>query len=379
MEKVKVLYFVDRMLRGGIQSLVIDWVTRFDKNKIQVDFLLLDDGNEYELEDYLKELGCNIYKLEGVWINKPFDYIKYHKKADDFFKLHNDYKVVHLHSSSKNYPILKYAKKYNIPIRIAHSHNIDFQATSKFKKMVGNYFKILLKKYATDFFACSNLAGEWLFGSGIMTSSKYRVISNAIDYSKFKYDSEVRKKIRKELKVNDDTIVIGNVGRFAIQKNHKFLVEIFCEYHKQNSNSILVLIGTGELEKEIKNQVNNLNLTKSVCFTGFKNNVNEYIQGLDIFLLPSLYEGLPVVGIEAQAAGLPCYMSKDVITEEVKIADNVHFISLNKTPKEWADTIISNDNSRVNNYKKIKDRGYIISDVIKTLEDVYQGKSNEKN
>ena len=370
---INVLYFVDRMLRGGIQSLVIDWISRFNKKKIHVDFLLLDDGNNYELEDKLKELGCNIYKLKGVWIKNPFDYIKYSIALNNFFKKHNNYKAVHLHSSSKNYLVLKYAQKYGIPIRIAHSHNIDFQTKSKFKKMVGNCFKKELIKYSTDYFACSNLAGQWLFGDKIVNNPKYKIINNAIDYERFKFNEKTRKKIRNELQVKNDTVVIGNVGRFATQKNHKFLVEIFSEYHKKNKNSLLVLIGTGDLEDEIKNKVKHLKLEKSVYFTGFKTNVNEYMQGLDIFLLPSLHEGLPVVGVEAQAAGLPCYMSKDVITEEVKIADNVYFISLEETPAKWADIILNNNNSRTDNYKKIKDRGYIISDVIENLEKVYQG------
>lgn len=370
---IKVLYFVDRMLRGGIQSLVIDWISRFDKEKIHVDFLLLDDGNEYELEKTLKEIGCKVYKLKGIWIKKPFDYIKYSIALDNFFKKHHDYNAIHLHSSSKNYLVLKYAKKYEIPTRIAHSHNIDFQTNNKIKKFIGNCFKKSLVKYSTDYFACSNLAGQWLFGKNILNNPKYKVINNAIDYEKFKYNEKIRKKIRQELNVKDDTVVIGNVGRLTTQKNHKFLVDIFSEYHKKNKNSLLVLIGTGDLEKEIKSKVKHLKLEKSVYFAGFKTNVNEYMQGLDIFLLPSLHEGLPVVGVEAQAAGLPCYMSKDVITDEVKIADNVYFISLEDSPEKWADIILNNNNSRTDNYKKIKDRGYIISDVIKILENVYRG------
>ena len=150
-EPVKVLYFVDRMLRGGIQSLVIDWVSRFDKNKIHVDFLLLDDGKEYELEQTLKELGCTVYKLKGIWVKTPIDFIKYKYAVKSFFKEHHDYKVVHMHSSSKNYIILKYAKKYGIPIRIAHSHNIDFQTKNPLKKLIGNLFKKPLTKYHDTF------------------------------------------------------------------------------------------------------------------------------------------------------------------------------------------------------------------------------------
>ena len=135
---VKVLYFVDRMLKGGIQSLVIEIVRNINKEKVQIDFLLLDDGKEYELENTLKDLGCKIYKLNGIWVNTPIDFFKYIKALDKFFKEHNDYDVVHLHSSSKNYMVLKKAKKYKIPVRIAHSHNIDFQTKNLVKKFIGN-------------------------------------------------------------------------------------------------------------------------------------------------------------------------------------------------------------------------------------------------
>lgn len=375
MEKtVKVLYFVDRMLRGGIQSLVIDWISRFDAKKIHIDFLLLDDGNQYELEDTLKRLGCGVYKLEDVWLKTPMDFIKYKKALNSFFLKHHDYKVVHLHSSSKNYMVLKYAKKYGIPIRISHSHNIDFQTKNLIKKIVGNCFKYPLIKYSTNYLACSNLAGRWLFGEKKLTDAKYEVINNAVDYDRFKYDRGIRKKIREELGIKEDNIIIGHVGRFTNQKNHTFLVEIFNEFYKKDKNARLLLIGIGELEEEIKKKVEELGLSKKVIFAGFKSNVNEYMQAMDIFLLPSLYEGLPVVGVEAQAAGLPCYMSKDVITDEVKIADNVTFIPLSNSAEEWANIIYNSNNSRSDNYIKIKERGYIIEDVIKKLERIYQGK-----
>lgn len=370
-EPVKVLYFVDRMLRGGIQSLVIDWVSRFDKNKIHVDFLLLDDGKEYELEQTLKELGCTVYKLKGIWVKTPIDFIKYKYAVKNFFKEHHDYKVVHMHSSSKNYMILKYAKKYGIPIRIAHSHNIDFQTKNPLKKLIGDLFKKPLIKYATDYFACSKIAGEWLFGKDIVESDKFRVIHNAVDYDKFKFNENVRKNTRKEFGFNDNDIVIGNVGRFAQQKNHDFLIDIFSECYKINGNYRLLLVGIGELEQEIKNKVSMLGLEKKVIFAGFRKDVNCCMQAMDAFLMPSLHEGLPVVGVEAQASGLTCYMSKDVITPEVKIADNVYFISLNKSSKDWAEKIITSNNDRANNFNKLNNAGYIIESVIKTLEKYY--------
>lgn len=369
-EKVKVLYFIDRMLRGGIQTFVIENMKRMDKNKIQIDYLLLDDGVKYELEDTLKEMGSNVYKLKGVWLRKPTDYFNYFKKIDEFFSQHNDYKVVHLHSSSKNFYILKSAKKYGIPVRIAHSHNIGFQSKNKIQIMIGNLCKPLLKKYATDYFACAYLAGEWLFGKKTVKDGKVRVIHNAVEYEKFKFNEKKRIEIRNRLNINEK-LVIGNVGRFSEQKNHEFLIDIFNEIHKKNKMSTLMLIGKGEKEEIIRKKVKELGLENDVIFMGFCDNVNELMWAMDIFLMPSLHEGLPVVGIEAQAAGLPCFMSKYVITDEVKITELVKFIELKQSPREWAEEILNSDLSRKNTKAEIEQARYLIMDTAKELENFY--------
>ena len=369
-EKVKVLYFIDRMLRGGIQTFVIENMKHMDKNKIQIDYLLLDDGVKYELEDTLKEMGSNVYKLKGVWLRKPTDYFNYFKKIDEFFSQHNDYKVVHLHSSSKNFYILKSAKKYGIPVRIAHSHNIGFQSKNKIQIMIGNLCKPLLKKYATDYFACAYLAGEWLFGKKAVKDGKVRVIHNAVEYEKFKFNEEKRIEIRNRLNINEK-LVIGNVGRFSEQKNHEFLIDIFNEIHKKNKMSTLMLIGKGEKEEIIRKKVKELGLENDVIFMGFCDNENELMWAMDIFLMPSLHEGLPVVGIEAQAAGLPCFMSKYVITDEVKITELVKFIELKQSPSEWAEEILNSDLNRKNTKAEIEQAGYLIMDTAKELENFY--------
>lgn len=377
-EKVKVLYFVDRLLRGGIQTFVYENIKHMDRNKVQIDFLLLDDGNKYEMEDDLKELGCNIYKLKGMWINKVTDFFKYGKMLDEFFSKNNDYKVVHLHSSSKNYLVLKYAKKYNIKVRIAHSHNIDFQTKNILKKLMGDFLKIPLKRYATDYFACSEIAGEWLFGKKIVKSDKFKVVHNAVDLERFKFNNAIREKIRKELNVDSDTLLIGHVGRFTQQKNHDFLIDIFNEIHKKNQNTKLSLIGTGIKENDIKEKVKNLNLQDSVIFEGFKSDVAEYMFAMDIFLFPSKFEGLGLVLIEAQATGLPCYTSKDVVPNEAKVSNLLEYISLNDSAKEWAHIVLSNNKCRSNVYKSIKSLGYDIEDTSLFLQEFYL-RNGEKN
>ncbi len=366
MSKTKVLYFIDRMRHGGIQQFAVEIVKNMDKNKCEIEFLLLDDGQKYPLEDVLKEFGVKFYKLKGVWFRTPLDIFKQKKALKSFFEEHHDYKVVHMHSSSKNFMVLKMAKKYGIQVRIAHSHNIGFQSKNKLKIMLGNAFKKPLKKYATHYFACSNLAGKWLFGE-----EKVKIIHNAVDYEKFKFDPAKRDELRKELGI-EDCLVIGNVGRFTNQKNHTFLIDIFYEIHKQKQNAVLMLVGIGEKEQEIRDKVKKLGLTDCVKFMGFCKNTNELMWCMDIFLLPSLYEGLPVVGVEAQCTGLPCFMSKDVITNEVKIAKNVKFIGLERSAKDWAEMILSSDLNRRDTYEELKNAGYFIEQTVEELERFYR-------
>ena len=367
----KVLYFVDRMLKGGIQSLVMEIVKNINKEKVQIDFLLLDDGKKYELEDELENLGCKVYKLKGIWIKTPMDFIKYTKALDNFFKNHNDYDVVHMHSSSKNYMVLKKSKKYGIQVRIAHSHNIDFQTKNPIKKLIGNIFKVNLKKYATDYFACSKKAGKWLFGEKIINSDKFKVIHNAIDYDKFKFDENKRKEIRKKLNIKDDEIVVGHVGRFSNQKNHEFLIDIFAELYKKNDKFKLLLIGTGETEELIKEKVKKLNIESRVIFLGFKEDVSKYYNVMDLFLFPSKFEGLGITLIEAQANGLICFTSKDVVPEEAKLSDNLHFIELNKSDEMWAEEILKYNLSRISCKNEFIENKYLICDIVYELENKY--------
>ena len=366
MEKIKVLYFIDRMRHGGIQQFAVEIVKNMDKKKCEIDFLLLDDGQTYPLENVLKELGVKFYKLKGVWFRTPFDILKQKRALENFFKEHHDYKVVHMHSSSKNFMVLKIAKKYGINIRIAHSHNIGFQSKNKIKILIGDLLKKPLKKYATHYFSCSKLAGKWLFGK-----EEVEIIHNAVDYEKFKFNQRRRDELRKELEI-ENCLVIGNVGRFTNQKNHTFLVDIFNEIHKQNENAVLMLVGIGEKEQEIRDKIEKFGLTDCVKFMGFCNNTNELFWCMDIFLLPSLHERLPVVGVEAQCTGLPCFMSKDVITEEAKIVENVKFIELEKTPEEWAEIILSSDLNRRDTYEELKNAGYFIEQTVERLERFYR-------
>jgi len=264
------------------------------------------------------------------------------------------------------------AKKYGIGIRIAHSHCIDFQTDSQLKKLIGDLFKVPLNKYANNYFACSKEAGEWLFGNKITNSDKFKIVHNAVDLQKYKFDAETRNKIRSDLKIDSNTVVMGHVGRFVNLKNHDFLIDIFYEFNQMCKNSKLLLLGTGIKENEIKEKVKKLELEENVIFVGFKNNVNDYMCAMDLFVLPSKAEGLGLVLIEAQASGLKCFASQDVVPEEVNVSNTIEFISLNSSSKEWADSLIKINNERLNNQEIIKQQGYDIRDTGKFLQDFYE-------
>lgn len=368
--KTKVLIFVDRLRVGGIQTLLVNLVERIDRSKYAIDFLLLDDGEHYELEDKFSGMGSRIYKLEGVWIRKPTDYMAYNKKMNDFFRVHHDYHAIHMNSSSKNFLVLYYAAKYGIKVRIAHSHNIGFQTDSKVQIMVGNILKGPLRKYSTHFLSCSEKAGQWLFGDEVVNQKNFFVLKNGIPISNFTFSEAKRNEIRNKYNI-EDKFVIGHTGRFTEQKNHEFLVDIFEEICKSNPEAVLLLVGTGEKEELIKQKVSNLGLNSNVVFVGYQDNVWDYMQAMDIFLFPSLFEGLGIVLIEAQAAGLPCYTSKDVVPREAQITPLLSFLPLEENAKYWAKQILNHSNTRGKYIDEIKEAGYDIEDVVIQLEKLY--------
>jgi glycosyltransferase involved in cell wall biosynthesis len=372
-KKEKVLMFVDRMRVGGIQILLRDIYRNMMDSNIVIEFLVLDDGEKYDLEEELLSEGAIIHKLNGIWIRNLKGYQDYRKAIDNFFSKNHDYSVVHMHSSSKNFLLLYYARKYNIPIRIAHSHNTNFQSKSIAQIMLGNVLKFPLKAYATHYFACSEYAGEWLFGNKCVKDGDVFILKNGVDLKAYEYKQEIRDKMRKELGFNEEHLVIGHVGRFTPQKNHLFLIDVFFKIYQQNPDAILVMAGIGDLQKECMNKVSNLRLENNVKFLGFRTDVNQLLQAMDVFLMPSLYEGFPVTGIEAQASGLPCVFS-DTITREAHILEQVKYISLSSSPDIWARETLS----LVSNYDRtlcknqLKQKGFDIVDYVDTLKDFYK-------
>ncbi|MEG0523164.1 MAG: glycosyltransferase family 1 protein [Erysipelotrichaceae bacterium] len=371
MEKTKVLIFIDRLLAGGIQILLFNLISKMDRNKFDFDILTLDDGMTYSMEKNYKEICNKVYKLDGVWLNSPKDIMNYRKKVSEFFKEHHDYSAVHLNSSSKNYMILKYAKNYGIPIRIAHSHSSGFLTESKIKIVLGNLLKNKIMAYSTDLFACSEVSGRWLFGDKAVDDGKVIIIKNGIELDNYKFSIEKYDRMRLELGLCDK-IIFGHVGRFSIPKNHKFLLEIFSCLANQEDKAVLLLAGTGDLEDEIKLYAKQLGIENKVIFLGFRNDIANLLQAFDYFIMPSLYEGFPVTGVEAQANGLPCIFS-NTITKDIKLTDNVVYYNLEDSAEKWRNDIIDfmKHAKRSDQISSIRKQGYDIDDIAKDLENFY--------
>jgi len=363
-KQIIVAHIIGKWLGGGVESVVMNYYRHIDRSKIQFHFICDEDSTNIPYEE-IEKLGGKVILIP------PYQKIlKYNKELKKVL-IDGGYKIVHSHINTLSFFPLRIAKKCGVKVRIAHSHSTANKKEWK-KTLIKNILKPFSKVYATDYFACSEYAGRWLFGNKTFNQGKVTVINNAIDLDKFKYDEKIRKKKRKELKISNDTLVIGHIGRFVKQKNHEFLIDIFNELHKENKDSKLLLIGQGQLKEYIEQKVKKLGLKDSVIFLGQREDVNELYNAMDVFLLPSLYEGLPVVGVEAQANGNLCFLS-EAMTKETKVLDSTKFVSLNNTAKEWANIILKD----VKYYKKhdtkeqVSKCGFDINEEVKKLEKRY--------
>lgn len=304
-------------------------------------------------------------------MSKKKGVINNRKEVNDFFKKHKEYKVVHQHLSSLTYiEPLRFAKKHGVPVRIVHSHNTR-QSGSSIHKYIHMYNQIFIESYATHYFACSQLAAKWLYPKTQYNKNKYQIINNAIDTEKFIYNKNIRSIKRKELGIENE-FVLGHVGRFTHQKNHEFLIDIFKAVHERNKEAVLLLIGDGILRELIESKVKKLKLESNVIFTGIRSDIPELLQAMDVFVMPSYHEGLPVTLVEAQASGLPCVISKN-ITREVEILDTIKWCNLSDDPSDWASSILSfrEGNFRSNKKQEIVNAGYDTNNLAKELEKIY--------
>lgn len=363
-EPIRIAQIVGKWVGGGVEAVVMNYYRHIDRLKIQFDFICDEDSTNIPYEE-IEELGGRVIIIPPY--QKIFKYIKELTKV----LKEGNYKIVHSHINTLSVFPLYCAKKAKVPVRIAHSHSTTNKKEWK-KNLMKNTLKPFSKLFATDYFCCSELAGRWLFGNKEYDKGNVYLLNNAIALEKFKYNEKVRKAKRKELDIKDNKIVIGHIGRFVAQKNHTYLIDIFNEIHKNNKDTILLLAGQGPLMEQIKSKVDSLGISDSVKFLGQRSDANELYQAFDIFLLPSLYEGLPVVGVEAQAAGLLCILSSDM-TKETKVLNTTQFIELNKSVEEWSDITLKcfSKFERINTVEEISSNGFNIEKEAQKLSEAY--------
>ena len=376
MKAIRVLHVFMRMQCGGAENMIMNIYRNIDREKVQFDFLVHDPGKSF-FDDEIKALGGRIFYVPRF---RFINFFQYRKALLKFFSEHQrEFVAVHGHLGSSACIYLYAAKKYGI-YAIAHSHNTYMSGLHP-KQMMHHSLNRLTRLIADEFFACSYEAGMNRFGKKVVKGNNFRVIKNAIETERYTENEGRKQEITYELGVSDK-LVVGHIGRFSKQKNHKFLIQVFKEILNIRPESILMLVGDGELRGEIENTIKKLGIADNVIMTGVRSDVNELLLIMDCFVFPSLYEGLGIVAIEAEYMGIPCFIS-DKCSKELFINNNVYSISLKKSPKEWAEIIVKNVDNRINAEvakNNVKNAGYDIKETAKMLESlyIYYSKQEEK-
>lgn len=367
MEPIHVLVLDTVMDRGGAEAMIMNYMRNVNRDLIKFDFLTNRDYRA-AFEDEIESLGGKVYHMCPMY---PGKFGQYKREVREFLKEHPEYKIIHSNLEERSYFALKEAKKLGVPVRISHSHNrpLGFDL----KLIMRYYFRFMLKYYNTHMFSCGVEAGDWLYGK--KNRDKVIIMNNAIDARAYTYDVEKSLAMKEQLGVTAKK-VIGHVGRFFAQKNHPFLIDIFNEIHKKDADTVLLLVGGGELDDRLKNEmkqkVSDLGLDDCVQFLGVREDVADVMQAFDLFLLPSLFEGLPVTMVEAQSSGLPCVIS-DKVPIQCDITGNVKVVELDASPDVWADVVLQylDEFKREDTFDKISEAGFDIKDNAKWLQEFY--------
>lgn len=358
----KILFISQYLNRNGTEAFMMSVFRGIDHTRFHVDFLLYSKQET----DYSREVeaaGGKVYRVpsrkESPW--------RWHQALNCFFREHSgEYQAVHFCGNSlTTMAPLWYANKYGVPVRICHAHNSSCRGVhNKFLHLLK---RGLTKRICTHYMACSTLAAQWFFGD-----TRAQVIANGIPVEKYRYDELVRREKRLELGISHDTQVIGHVGRFVMEKNHEFMVDVFHKYVSKHPQAMLLLVGVGPMMPLIQQKVASLGLTEHVRFLGERSDVPTLMQVMDVFFMPSLFEGLPYVLIEAQAAGLPCVIS-DVINRDIVLTPSVYYASLKDNVALWVSRIedAMRELQRPDNAGLIAKAGYSVEVTLRQLEDIY--------
>ena len=357
---------------GGREKFIMELYRRLDKSRIQFDFVCDNRKGELVYEEEILSSGGQIFVLPPVR-EKPLTHLRRWKEL----YRSRAYRAVYCHANRKpKYAaFFRYARQAGVPIRILHSHNSDdLNNRSAAKKMLERIAAAEWRRSITHRFACSRRAGEWMFGK----NTDFRVIPNAIDTERFDLNAEKRESLRTREGAAERK-VYGTVARISPEKNPLFLAEVFCEIRRLQPDSLFWLVGEGDLEAELRDKLASLGLTDAVRLLGRKENVDEYLNGMDVFMLPSVHEGFPITLVEAQASGLPCLVS-DAVTEEVAITDSVVFLPLSAGPQEWAEKAIAlSSRTRTSQREALKRKGYDLDDLVSDFTAFILGEPHPQN
>lgn len=365
MGKIKILMVVGNTRMGGAQAFILNVLRNIDRSRFQIDLAINFYAESDGIEDECRVLGCNFYIVPYF---KVYNYASYCKAWRDLLSKY-PYDIVYAHSTNSASIFLKIAKEYGCNT-IAHSHSTGYRG-SLIERYAKQFFASGVNKVADYWFACSDKAAERLYGADYKKYPHYYNIPNAIDSEKYRFNSDIRKKIRDQIGVNDNEFLCGHLGTFSAPKNHKFLVEVFAEIVEQKPNAKLVCCGTGALMPVVKEQAKELGILDKIIFPGVVNNANEFLMAMDSFIFPSTFEGFGIAILEAEAAGLPIVMS-DGVPSDVDLTSLVHRMSLSDSPKLWADKILSiNISDRESYNSAISETKYNIKETIKEFEKMY--------
>lgn len=368
-KKIRILHTAPLVI-GGITSFVINVASLIDSEKFVVDNICYRNKKEFS-EDKFCQYGGKKYVVDIENIKfKPY---KVFKKFIGTYKVikDNQIDIFHIDTESSDQIFLAIAAKFaGVKKVIYHSHNTNSGRKGIFRKIIEVLCKPVMNIFIDEYCACSEAAAEFLFSKKIIKSNRVHIIKNGIHVEKYLFNPDIRLKYRDKLNLNNNFIV-GHIGRFSKQKNHDFLLNVFAEIKKIRPDSKLLLIGVGELLDTIKERTKILGINNDVIFLGGRDDVAELLQAMDIFIFPSLYEGLPVIGVEVQAASLPAILS-DTITRELKLTNSIKYLSLNDSFEKWAkESIEFSKMKRKNNYKELKENGYDIKSTVRELEKIY--------
>ena len=370
MRKIKIVNIISKLVYGGTESVLLNYYSHINRRHYDLNIITMEAINKESIKRF-EDLGFKVF-IVGNWENEP---LKIGKIILKILK-QEKFDIIHSHLSHTNFYFMILGFLAGIKIRISHSHLIYIDKTIN-EKIKHTIYKILIKIFSTNLMACSKAAALDLYG----TTKNVYILKNAIDLNLFTPNLKIRNQYRNLLRYKDDEIVICNIGRMEEQKNQLFLIQIFNELLKINYRYRLLIIGSGALENEINTKISKLGLNKKIQIMANRNDINKILQASDIFLLPSLYEGLGIVLIEAQASGLLCYTSDLVVPQEAKVTNNLHFISLEKKAEEWARNINENYKikaKRTQDYKNITNKGYNIMEESKKLNEYYMELISEK-